>query len=373
MLRHGLPQRLVVALQQLDVLAQVLPDAERPPGPGQHDHAHRRVVGHLPQRREQQLLGRGVQGVHGVGPVERDRRDAAADVQQHGGGRCLDGGGDVVLLGHAAQLLVWGSGERQLSTNVRASGSSDAAVVSNDTAARRPGQSAGSTSSGSPGSRKRNLRHSWTSRLRTAKPRSGVEVLLEARRELLRPRQRNSPVGRREAVQVPQLGRQRGARLGVAGEELRGCPLPRRPATAPARRWRAGRSTCPAPAGRSRGSPSRRRSGRARPGRRRARPRRRARCRPTAGRRCGRCGCAPRRAGPGRGPSRRSPAGPAARPARAIPRGPSGRRRCGPPAARRPRRRAAARSRRWAPIHRAATGGRRTGRTTLIGHARPIV
>ena len=200
----------------------------------------------------------------------------------------------------------------------------------------------------------------------------GRDLLLEARRQLLRPAE-ELPVCRGQAVQVPQVGGQRGSVLGVARRGTAGCSPPRRPGTAPARRSHAGRSTCPVPAAHSPGSPSRRPCAPARHGRRRARPRRRARSRPTPGRRCGRCGCAPPRAGPGRGRSRRSPAGPAARPAPATPRAPSWRRRCGLPAAPRPRCRAAARSRRWAPSHRAATGGRRTGRTTLIGHARPIV
>jgi hypothetical protein len=58
--------------------------------------------------------------------------------------------------------------------NLPAAGSSRAAWVSKYLAAARPGQSAGSSASGRLGSVNRNLRQSWTSRLRAAKAAASV-------------------------------------------------------------------------------------------------------------------------------------------------------------------------------------------------------
>ena len=67
------------------MLLEVLADAERAAGPGQHDAAHGRVVGHLAHGREQGLLGHDVEAVHRLGSVEGDGRDAVGDLEQDGG------------------------------------------------------------------------------------------------------------------------------------------------------------------------------------------------------------------------------------------------------------------------------------------------
>ena len=52
------------------MLAQVLADAERAPASRQHDAAHRRVLGHLLQRLQEQLLRGDVERVHGLRAVQ---------------------------------------------------------------------------------------------------------------------------------------------------------------------------------------------------------------------------------------------------------------------------------------------------------------
>ena len=73
------------ALEDLDVLLEVLSDAERATRAGQHDAPDGRVVGDLAHRGEQRLLGRDVEAVHRLGPVEGEGRDAVGDLEQDRG------------------------------------------------------------------------------------------------------------------------------------------------------------------------------------------------------------------------------------------------------------------------------------------------
>jgi len=72
-----------VTCEETDVFAQVLAHTEGPSGARQHDAADCWILGNPPQRREQDVLGRGVQRVHSLGAVQRDRGDAAGEVQEH--------------------------------------------------------------------------------------------------------------------------------------------------------------------------------------------------------------------------------------------------------------------------------------------------
>ena len=73
------------ALQQLDVLLEVLAGAERPSGAGEHHAPGGRVVGGVLHGVAQQLLGRNVQAVHRVWPVQPDRGHPVRDVVQDRG------------------------------------------------------------------------------------------------------------------------------------------------------------------------------------------------------------------------------------------------------------------------------------------------
>ncbi len=92
-------EELVAAavVQQLDVLLEVLAGAERAAGAGEHHAARRGVVGHLPDDLEQQHLGRHVEAVHRLGPVERDGGDAVGDVEQYGCGHGASLSGETAV------------------------------------------------------------------------------------------------------------------------------------------------------------------------------------------------------------------------------------------------------------------------------------
>ncbi len=79
---HRRQRRRVAGLEQRGVLAQVLPDAERPPGAGEHQRADGRVVAHRGDRLEQRGLGLDDERVHALGAVERDRGDGAGALEQ---------------------------------------------------------------------------------------------------------------------------------------------------------------------------------------------------------------------------------------------------------------------------------------------------
>ena len=66
------------------MLLEVLADAERPAGAGEHHAARGRVLGHAADGLEQRHLGGDVEAVHRVGAVERDGGDAVGQVEEHG-------------------------------------------------------------------------------------------------------------------------------------------------------------------------------------------------------------------------------------------------------------------------------------------------
>lgn len=80
-------ERLAPVLpQRLDVLLEVLADAEGAPGAGEQHGAHGGVGGGLLQRVPQRLFGLAVEGVHCLGTVEGDRREAVGRVVRNGVG-----------------------------------------------------------------------------------------------------------------------------------------------------------------------------------------------------------------------------------------------------------------------------------------------
>jgi len=73
------------ALEDLDVLLEVLTDAERATGSGEHHAAHCTVLGCAGDRPEESLLAGHVEAVHRGRTVQRDRRDAVGHGVQDGG------------------------------------------------------------------------------------------------------------------------------------------------------------------------------------------------------------------------------------------------------------------------------------------------
>ena len=96
-LLDGVEERvLVAALQQADVLLEVLAHAEGAPASGEHQAPRGVVGGDGADGVEQGLLGGDVEAVHRVGTVEGDGRDTVGDVEQH---RVLGGGHGVTVEG----------------------------------------------------------------------------------------------------------------------------------------------------------------------------------------------------------------------------------------------------------------------------------
>jgi hypothetical protein len=71
------------ALQQLDVLLEVLAGAERPTGAGEHHAPSGGILGRALHGVAQQLLGRDVQAVHRIRPVQADRGHPVGDVVEN--------------------------------------------------------------------------------------------------------------------------------------------------------------------------------------------------------------------------------------------------------------------------------------------------
>ena len=81
-LPYGVHRVVGPALQDPDVLAQVLPDAEGPTGPVQDDRPAARVGVERGERVPQLLAQWRVEGVEAVRPVERERDHAVRTVYQ---------------------------------------------------------------------------------------------------------------------------------------------------------------------------------------------------------------------------------------------------------------------------------------------------
>ena len=144
------------------MLLEVLADAERPPGAGQHDAPHGRVV-------------------------RRPRGPSSSSASLVAMSRLFIASGRFSVIvatpsATSSSTGAWGgrSWARSLPDRVAQASrqACDEPVAARlqpgrprsakSSAAARPGQSSGSSASGSPGSANRNLRHSWTSRKRAA-------------------------------------------------------------------------------------------------------------------------------------------------------------------------------------------------------------
>src|SRR6516165_12105582 len=104
-----------------------------------------------------------------VGPGGLGSGGDAREPRAWGGTPPLPRGAITVHVGARHQALPGSPVLRQQSTNLDAPGQSRADSAWNSRAASWPGQAAGSSAAGNPGSVNRNLRHSWTSALRSAK------------------------------------------------------------------------------------------------------------------------------------------------------------------------------------------------------------